>query len=347
MADKTASTTPAASIERPRSSPLRWGIAVVLLLVAAWASWHSYRVFRQRSVVDHIDELGGVVTYDFEDTDPDYRDTHPDAPSFLTSVLGNDYTQDIIEVNLRTTDRTSLSDDDLNRVSTLPAVRTLAISHGGDITDEGLQVLAKMQTLEKLTLANLPNVTDAGLAVIGRLPKLRKLELAMLPKISDKGLQPLAELKQLRQLIVAKCPIDGSGWQHLQPASLTLLEATSCKVNDAALEHLKGASAVEELSLSNNALLGDGLVHVAGLGKLVRLRLSDNEKLDPAAAMPHLKNMTALELVNLRGTKFDRAAGEELAKALPKCDITIDAGNYDPERGEWYLEDAGKQASNE
>jgi Leucine-rich repeat (LRR) protein len=173
--------------------------------------------------------------------------------------------------------------------------------------------------------------------VLSRLPELRELQLISLPKITDEGLSHLAELKNLEQLTINGCPINGTCWKNLQSKSLTMLDASTCQINDAALEHLSGATELVELSLAQNKITGAGLSHLKGLPKLMRLRLSENP-LDPAAALPALKSLSSLEMITLSGVStIGRKEGEELAKALPKCDITITGGSYNPEDG-WSFE---------
>jgi hypothetical protein len=327
------STPPSAPPPRKKPGPVRWVIAIVLVVLAAWAGWHTYRVFRQRGVVAHIDDLGGVVTYDYDYYDPDDRETKPPPKSAIANVLGDDYTQNVVEVNLSSRGE-PLTDEDLERVSSLGEMRKLSISSGGEITDAGLKHIAQMPKLEWLVLSKFDNVTDAGLAVLENLPALRKLELHSLPKITDKGLEHLAKLEDLRELRITTSSIDGSGFQHINAPGLRVIETAVCQVNDEALQHLTGAKSLEELSVMQNQIKGPGLSQLKGLTSLTTLRLAENP-LDPSTAVPNLKELTSLELLNLLGTKVDREAGKELAQALPKCNITIDDGSYDPEVGEW------------
>ncbi|MEX2142338.1 MAG: hypothetical protein WD894_23925 [Pirellulales bacterium] len=343
MPDAQPSSAAPPPKSKSRPGPVRWGIAVVLLVLAAWAGWHTYQVFQQRSVVEHIDDLGGVVTYDFDYIDPDNRANRPDAPNPIANLLGNDYTQDVVEVNLRTSAGDALDDEDLERISSLSEVRALTIANGGQITNAGLENLARMPKLERLTLGRFTNVTDDGMVVLASLPELRALELVAVPKISDQGLQHLAKLENLSELKITNCKIDGSGWQYVKPSGLKLIEAPLCQVNDEALKHVADASALTELNVMQNQIKGPGLSHLKGMSKLVTLRLAENP-LDASAAVPHLKELTSLELLNLRGTGIDREAGKELAQALPKCDITIDDGSsYDPEEGKWDYEAAKEE----
>ena len=336
------STTPSAPPPRKKASPVRWAIAIVLLGLAAWAGWHTYRVFQQRSTVAHIDDLGGVVTYDYDYFDPDDRATKPPPKSTIASVLGDDYTQNIVEVNLRGSDTEALTDEDLERIASLSEMRRLSINNGGEITDEGLKHLAQMPKLEWLALSRFDNVTDAGLAVLKSLPGLRKLELHSLPKITDKGLEHLDGLENLRELRITSCNISGSGWQHIDAPGLRIIEASICQVNDEALKHVANVKSLEELSVMQNQIKGPGLAHLKGLTKLTTLRLGENT-LDPSTAVPNLKELTGLELLNLRGTKLDREAGKELAQALSKCDIRTDDGWYNPEDGTWEYDTAPQE----
>jgi Leucine-rich repeat (LRR) protein len=335
MAEPARTNQPAAPQTRTKPGPVRWVIAIVLLALAGWAGWHTYRVFGQRSVVNHIDELGGMVIYDYQD--PENRDANSTGPSFIASVLGDDYAHDIVDVNLSVTERKSLADEDLEKVSQLPAVHTLSASKGIEITDEGLSVLAKLPRLKRLTLSQFSQVTDDGLAVLAKLPELRELRLISLPKITDAGLRHLAELTKLEKLQISNCPINGSGWKNLQTKSLIELDASTCQINDAALEHLSGASELAELTLAQNKITGAGVAHLKSLPKLIRLRLGQNP-LDPAAAVPALKTLTSLELLTMGETAISRQEGQELSKALPKCDITIKDGNYNPEEKKWDFE---------
>jgi hypothetical protein len=342
MADVPPTSAPPSPQPRSRPGPIRWAFAVVLLALAAWAAWHTYQVFQQRNVVEHIDNLGGFVAYDFEYIDPDNRAARPSSPNPIASLLGNDYTQDIVDINIGGGDRDALGDEDLQKIASLPEVLSLSISNGGNASNAGLEELARLPKLQRLKLVNFSNVTDSGLAVLGRLPDLRKLELTNLPKITDAGLEHLAQLDNLQELSISSCKIDGSGLQHVDSPALRLLEITTCQANDEALKHLGGADALTELSLGQNQIKGPGLSHLKALPKLVWLRLGENP-LDASAAVSHLKVLTNLELLNLRGTPVDREAAKELSAALPKCDISIDGASYDPEVGKWDYEAASPE----
>ncbi len=335
------STPPSAAPPRKRASPIRWVIAIVLLGLAGWAGWHTYRVFQQRGVVAHIDDLGGVVTYDYDYYDPDDRETKPPPKSGIAGVLGDDYTQNVVEVNLSGSGE-SLTDDDLERISSLSEMRKLSVSNGREITDEGLKNLARMPKLELLTLSNFNNVTDAGLAVLASLPALRKLELHTLPKITDQGLEHLAPLENLREFRLTSCKIDGSGLQHINAPGLKVIETSICQVNDDALKHVADQKSLEELSVTQNQIKGPGLSHLKGLPNLITLRLGDNP-LDPSTAVSNLKELTNLELLIVQGTRLDREAGKELATALSKSDIKINDGWYYAESGKWEYEPAPQE----
>jgi len=338
MPESKSSATPPPAQPRSRPGIVRWGIAIVLLAFAGWAGWHTYRVFAQRSVAQYIDDLGGVVYYDFQDIDPDNSAERTDGPGVIASMLGNDYTHDIVDVTLRRENRGSVTDDDLRKISVLSAVRKLSISNGSEVSDEGLAVLAKMPKLQVLKLVKFPNITDGGLELIARLPDLRELELVALPKITDEGLRHAAQLANLKKLTVTNCEINGSGLQYLKTEELRLVDTTHCHLNDSALKHLSGASNLEELSVAQNEIQGDGLSHLKNLGKLSKLRLGENP-LKPSMALPPLKSLSNLTLLNVAKTDIKQPEGEELSKALPQCDIFITGGSYDSEEGKWFFDE--------
>src|SRR5688572_14796192 len=123
-------STPAAPEPRSRPGAFRWTVAIVLLALAAWAGWQSYKAFDQRSIVDHVEDLGGVVYYDYEVRDPANPERGASGPGVVAGWLGRDYSHDIVEVNLRTSDRGGLTDDDVRKLKSLSALRRLTISQG-------------------------------------------------------------------------------------------------------------------------------------------------------------------------------------------------------------------------
>jgi hypothetical protein len=256
----------------------------------------------------------------------------------IAGVLGKDYTQNIVEAIVRKSDRTSnFTDEDLKKISQLSALEKLSISNGADVTDEGLSALSGMSRLKSLKLVRFAQVTDAGMAVLARLPALRELELIDLPKISDAALAHAAGLEDLTKVTINNCRLSGAGLQHLKPGGLVYVDITSCEVDDEALKHLAGAAELDELAAAQNKIRGAGLAHLKDLPKLTKLRLAENP-LEPATAVANLKGLASLEILNLNATPIDRKGGEELSKALPKCDITITGANYDPDEGEWKAE---------
>jgi hypothetical protein len=338
MADTSSAAASSAS-PKPRNRPgvFRWTVAIVLLALAAWAGWQSYKAFDQRSIVEHVEDLGGVVYYDYED--PANRQRGISRPGVVAGWLGRDYSHDIVEVNLRTSERSGLSDDDVQKLKGLSALRRLTISQGNEITNEGLALLGKLTRLEKLTLVRLPQVDNAGLSVLARLPELREVELVSFPKISDDVLRHTGELENVHSVSFGNCPIDGTGWQHIKGLPLRVVAAEACEVSDEALAQLAEIKTLEELSLSKNKIRGPGLAHLRGLDKLTTLRLGNNP-LDVESALPHLKALASLETLNLMGVSLPEEKAKELSTALPKCDITVEGGSYDPEEGKWFF-DAG------
>jgi uncharacterized protein YjbI with pentapeptide repeats len=81
-------------------------------------------------------------------------------------------------------------------------------------------------------------------------------------------------------------------------------------VTDAGLEHLKGLTQLQELSLTDTKVSGAGLEHLKELTNLQRLDLMHTEVTD--AGLEGLKELTNLKGLNLWGTKVTDAGLERL-----------------------------------
>jgi hypothetical protein len=332
-----AQPTQGSTVPDARSKPgaFRWGLAIILSALAIWLGLLSWRAYRQRSAVAKVEELGGLVYYDYEGNpaDPSRKRS---GPGVVGNALGRDFTNHVVKVNLRTGAKEGLTDDDLEVLSGMPAVRELSITNANQVTDEGLAILADFDELEKLTLIKFPQLTNEGLAFLAELSDLRELELIATPKITNQGLEPVGQLKNLHAFTTSGFKIDGSIWKQLSGCPLKSVTAAECELTDDALATLAEMETLEQVSLPQNKIRGPGLAQLKGL-KLTSLVLGHNPLED--SAIPHLKALTSLETLNLVGTPISKETGQELAKALPKCQISITVGTYDPEDGKWDFDD--------
>jgi len=90
---------------------------------------------------------------------------------------------------------------------------------------------------------------------------------------------------------------------------------------EAELEHLKGLTKIEYLSLSYTQVTDAGLVHLGGLTNLKWLNLSHTQVTD--AGLVHLKGLTNLEFLHLSYTQVTDEGVKKLQEALPNCYIHI------------------------
>ena len=82
------------------------------------------------------------------------------------------------------------------------------------------------------------------------------------------------------------------------------------QVGDAALEHLKGLTQLQYLSLDSTQVTDAGLEHLKGLTQLQKLSLNGTKVTD--AGLEHLKGLTQLQGLSLNSTKVTGAGLEHL-----------------------------------
>lgn len=175
---------------------LRWyqyrlaHLFIFVTICAIPCSWFACRVARakrQQAVVKAIEDLGGLVRYDYErhDThqdgwddnlesyvDPDFwKITEPPGPVWLRNLVGVDFLADVVTVKLR--------QDLSSREGARPVV-----------TDDWIQEhIARLTKLEVLWLTN-AQITDAGLVHLQGLTKLEELDLNR-AHVTDEGVKKL------------------------------------------------------------------------------------------------------------------------------------------------------------
>jgi hypothetical protein len=73
---------------------------LLVLAVAAWPGWITHGTRQQREAVAAIHEYGGTVRYDYEYVDGiPTPDREPAAPKWLRRILGDEFFQEVVEVN--------------------------------------------------------------------------------------------------------------------------------------------------------------------------------------------------------------------------------------------------------
>jgi hypothetical protein len=266
-------------------------LMLLVLAVAVWLGWITYKARQQRIAVAAIREFGGSVAYDWEVVSGKRTPTRgPWAPRWLRRALGDEYFQEVVEVSLFDV---SILEGPLQRprpmtevvmghLGELPRLKRLHLG-GNQATDEGLRNIVGLTCLEDLDVWDAEELGDAGIAHlaglknlkclliensrmtdlgIGRLKGLTGLEKLILPgnHLTDDGLAHIGGFKKLSFLCVAGGGhITDAGLVHLAGLSnLGYLAIRQCKVSNRGLEHLKGLTKLKVFSAGETKLTDEG-----------------------------------------------------------------------------------------
>lgn len=287
----------------PKRRRLNVSVRVLMLLVLAAGVWMGRQIGKareQRDAVAAVREYGGTVHYDWEFPKGEIGGTHPRAPRWLRRLLGDEYVQEVVQVDLvygRSGENPNLSPADplIERLAVLPRLRRLSLT-GPQATDEGLRQLRLLPSLGQLYLYRATELSDDALANLASLPHLKVLVIGD-SHLSDRGLAHLARVRTLEKLMLSlNGRFTDAGLAHLTGlTSLDLLSVGGCpRVTDAGLVHLKTLKNLEILDLQGTGVTDAGLEHLAGLTKLKELgvgqtAISPQGKASFQAAMPNLK----------------------------------------------------------
>jgi formylglycine-generating enzyme required for sulfatase activity len=166
------------------------------------------------------------------------------------------------------------------------------------LTDGALEPFRKLNQLEVFS-AHQIDITDAGLAIVGSSGRLTHLDLSFTP-VWGTGFRDLkGKLMKLESCNLASTRLNDPGLRDLAAAApqLQSLFLQGTQISDAGLESLTKFTALR------NAFLMDTRISEQGL--------------------KHLKELRGLQNLQLPKAGFKSAALEELRKALPNCNVTI------------------------
>ena len=213
----------------------------------------------QATAVHRILELGGSVTYDFQ-FDPQgrpVRDARPPGWPWLRRLLGDEYFQTVVRVNLG---GSKVTDDDLRVIGRLKQLKFLDLSETS-ISDDGLANITHLRDLQELGLSD-SRVTNAGMRHLQGLQALHTLVLED-TAIGDEGVKQIASLRKLQTLSLAGTRVTGAGISHLDGLKrLQFLYLRDCPVDDSAIEPLADLPPLIELDVSSTNVSGAGLAEL-------------------------------------------------------------------------------------
>lgn len=280
----------------------------LVLSFAAWLGWRVHLARTQRQVVAAIRAFGGYVGYDWEwERDRLKRGAAPKAPAWLRRAIGDEYFQEVVEVNLifsyrdfRHFESNARITDDL--VPELAKLRNLKWLHmyKSQPTDRAMETVGRLVTLEKLVMYS-PSLTDAGIAKLRSLVRLKEISVQE-ANLTDESLKYLAALPQLEVMCLQGNRFTDEGLAYL--SGMTRLkeffpDMGGPGVTDKGLVHLKGLTSLETLWLQKSAISDAGLEALVGLKNLRELFLQGT-RVTPEG-VEQLKTQTSI--VSLRGPR--------------------------------------------
>jgi internalin A len=198
----------------PKRRWFQFSLRTLLLLVAVlavWLGWHTYRVKQQREAVLTVEEVGGLVRYDYQWTRGGTT-APPNRPSWLARLVGVDHVHDVVSITLA--HNKSVTDADLRQLSALKNLRDLNLGWT-EVSDAGLVHLKQLTRLESLYLEGCPNVTDSGIAHLAGLTNLKELAVSN-TGMSNAGMVHLKNLKKLEWLELTGVPVEDDVVQYLR-----------------------------------------------------------------------------------------------------------------------------------
>jgi hypothetical protein len=311
-------------------------LMILVLVVGGFMGWKARRASLQRRAVARIQYLRGSVAYDWQLNNspfalapPPVVTPQPHGPDWLRKIVGDEYFQEVVWVELGSPDESQLraydelvrlrrerqrvlDKDQLACLDGLDRIESLNLSLGtvrAELKSEGLARLGRLSRLKVLTIDQ--PLTEEGVAQISRLTDLECLSTSF-KLTDDSALALLERLPRLKTLLI----IEESWFIPLAKISdawltrlgrlhqLNHLHLGGSGITDAGLAHLKGLDQLESLSVgvifdTASPLITDaGLALLAGLKSLKALNfLSASEIGD--AGLAHLVGLKKLERLGL------------------------------------------------
>ena len=179
-------------------------------------------------------------------------------------------------------------------------------------------------SIQYLNLGEAREVSDAAMEGVGRMKGLWDLSLFR-TQVTDEGLRHLKKLPYLRQLNLLDTRVTPDCLFEVLPMlpGLADLGLRGGAVDDKSLFALRGCAKLERLfCLYEEGTVTDvGLDHLSELSGLRCLWLSGRQITDHS--VPLLARQEGLEDVFLMSTSITEAGAQELAQALPECDVSV------------------------
>jgi Leucine-rich repeat (LRR) protein len=189
-----------------------------------------------------------------------------------------------------------------------------------DVTNAGMVHLKGLKYLRVLHLRNI-DVTVAGMLHLKGLKYLSELHIQSID-VTDADLEHLVGLSNLIQLSMHDIGITDAGLERLKKMThLFRLQLTGINITGVGLKHLRELEQLRSLWLYRTGLTDTDLESLKTFNKLMGLHIDYNGSVTDAG-LAHIKGLTNLVSLTLRGTKVTVAGVKDLQSALPKCKIS-------------------------
>jgi hypothetical protein len=191
------------------------GLFICTALIAVWIGPKAHRARKDRFAVQTIQQVGGLVIYDFmlaqsEKVRGDLDKAVPPGPTWLRGLVGDEFFMRPVGLVFR---EGTITDDGLRHVGLFRDLKAIHLDDRG-ISDAGVKHLASMETVERLFLSR-NFVTDEGLLHLAGLKNLHQLHLDS-NQISDAGLEYLSRMDNLKTLCIRGNLVTKDGVTRLQ-----------------------------------------------------------------------------------------------------------------------------------
>ncbi len=192
-------------------------------------------------------------------------------------------------------DRISVTDAELARLSALPNLKRLRVS-GAGVTRAGIDQISRMAKLTDLSLLNV-QIDNDGLQRLAGLPQLAALTVHRSALVDDAGLAHLTRFPKLANLSLLEVNLTNQGVANLvrDLPSLRLLDLRNCaQVGNPGFEHLRGLKRLKVLRLGGYQVNDQSLAIVKDLRWLAGLTVQEAPITD--AGLAHLSDLPLEEL---------------------------------------------------
>jgi hypothetical protein len=208
---------------------------VLLTICAVWLGILSKNARDQKAAVRRILELGGAVTYDFQQVglSNGVRTVEPPGWRWLRRLIGDEYFQEVVAVNLS---GKKLSDDNLIAIRGLTKLVELGLANT-PISDVGTRHLNRLGRLRYVDLSE-TRITSEGLRFLSGCHDLATLRLVNARGVDDDGLQHLRGLPRLQSLDLTGTSVSLAGLSELRHLEYLNLSAGNAIWDDACVEPL-------------------------------------------------------------------------------------------------------------